>query len=199
MYDEKGEKIWETELDIYGKVRIFAGRSLSDCPFRYQGQYEDIETGLYYNRFRYYDPSSGNYLSQDPIGLQGGMRLYGYVHDPNNWIDVFGLTGIIYLRTDPYTGKQYVGKSKSPEAFARRQQAHNSALKKANPDGGQKYDFVKLQENVQGKQNLSLAEENWIRDKGGIAKDGGSENKIHAMSDENYKNAGGTKKKVKCG
>jgi RHS repeat-associated protein len=58
-------------LDFYGKVRTFAGRSLRDCPFRYQGQYEDAETGLYYNRFRYYDPDSGNYISQDPIGLEG--------------------------------------------------------------------------------------------------------------------------------
>jgi RHS repeat-associated protein len=63
-----------------------------DCPFRYQGQYEDSETGLYYNRFRYYDPDSGNYLSQDPIGLAGNNpTLYGYVKDPNSWVDVFGL------------------------------------------------------------------------------------------------------------
>jgi hypothetical protein len=45
---------------------------------------------------------------------------------------------------------------------------------------------------------LSHAEKNWIREKGSIAKDGGTlKNKIHAMSDENYKNAGGTKSKVK--
>jgi RHS repeat-associated protein len=42
-----------------------------ECPFRYQGQYEDRETGLYYNRFRYYDPEAGQYISQDPIGLLG--------------------------------------------------------------------------------------------------------------------------------
>lgn len=78
-------------MDIYGRVRIFEGRSLNDCPFRYQGQYEDSETGLYYNRFRYYDPSTGIYLSQDPIGLHGGMQLYSYVHDTNGWVDVFGL------------------------------------------------------------------------------------------------------------
>ncbi|WP_454986631.1 RHS repeat-associated core domain-containing protein [Capnocytophaga bilenii] len=54
-------------------------------PFRYQGQYEDIETGLYYNRFRYYSPESGTYISQDPIGLLGGKALYGYVHDSNGW------------------------------------------------------------------------------------------------------------------
>ena len=47
---------------------------------------------------------------------------------------------------------------------------------------------------------MSLAEENWIRDNGGIAKDGGPlENKIHAMADEKYKDAGGTKNKVKTG
>jgi RHS repeat-associated protein len=91
MYNAKGEKTWEADLDIYGKVRTFAGRSLSDCPFRYQGQYEDSETGLYYNRFRYYDPNMGCYLSKDPIGLAGGNRLYSYVHDSNSWIDEFGL------------------------------------------------------------------------------------------------------------
>jgi filamentous hemagglutinin len=63
------------------------------CPFRYQGQYEDEETGLYYNRFRYYDPDTGNYISQDPIGLAGGNpTIYGYVSDTNNWIDILGLT-----------------------------------------------------------------------------------------------------------
>jgi RHS repeat-associated protein len=79
------------DLDIYGKVRTFTGRSLNECPFRYQGQYEDSETGLYYNRFRYYDPDSGNYISQDPIGLAGGAALYAYVHDVNKLTDPLGL------------------------------------------------------------------------------------------------------------
>lgn len=72
MYNDEGRKIWETRLDIYGKVATFEGSSLTACPFRYQGQYEDVETGLYYNRFRYYDPNAGVYMSQDPIGLEGG-------------------------------------------------------------------------------------------------------------------------------
>jgi RHS repeat-associated protein len=91
MYDEQGNLTWEADLDIYGRVRTFAGRSLNECPFRFQGQYFDEETGLAYNRFRYYDPDSGNYISQDPIGLDGGIALYTYVHDTNNWIDEFGL------------------------------------------------------------------------------------------------------------
>jgi RHS repeat-associated protein len=63
----------------------------SDWFFRYQGMYEDAETGLYYNRFRYYDCDTGSYISQDPIGLNGGLSLYSYVHNPNYWVDVFGL------------------------------------------------------------------------------------------------------------
>ncbi|MFY0519810.1 RHS repeat-associated core domain-containing protein [Lysinibacillus sp. UGB7] len=44
-------------------------------PFRYQGQYSDEETGLYYNRFRYYSPEQGQYTQPDPIGLAGKIRL----------------------------------------------------------------------------------------------------------------------------
>uniref|UniRef100_UPI001FDF06F9 RHS repeat-associated core domain-containing protein n=1 Tax=Chitinilyticum litopenaei TaxID=1121276 RepID=UPI001FDF06F9 len=45
-----------------------------------------------YNTFRYYDPESGRYLSPDPIGLAGGLHLYGYVPDPNGWMDPLGLS-----------------------------------------------------------------------------------------------------------
>ncbi|MFB9056656.1 ribonuclease domain-containing protein [Mariniflexile ostreae] len=45
-----------------------------------------------YNRFRYYDPEDGRYISQDPIGLRSGeFGFYNYVGDTNGWIDVFGL------------------------------------------------------------------------------------------------------------
>ena len=89
-YDESGERVWECALDIYGKVRKY--EEMQDfVPFRYQGQYEDVETGLYYNRFRYYDAESGTYISQDPIRLAGSDNLYAYVHDSNYWIDPNGL------------------------------------------------------------------------------------------------------------
>uniref|UniRef100_UPI00035E9A5E RHS repeat domain-containing protein n=1 Tax=Paenibacillus fonticola TaxID=379896 RepID=UPI00035E9A5E len=92
MYDEHGERVWSCELDIYGNVRKFILKGDHNaCPFRYPGQYEDVETGLYYNRFRYYSPHEGMYTQQDPIGLAGGIRLYGYVDDPIIWVDVFGL------------------------------------------------------------------------------------------------------------
>nr|WP_242499356.1 RHS repeat-associated core domain-containing protein [Flavobacterium sp. 140616W15] len=49
---------------------------------------------LAYNRFRYYDPEEGRYISQDPIGLASGeFGFYNYVEDPNGWLDIFGLVG----------------------------------------------------------------------------------------------------------
>ena len=90
-YDKEGNKVWEQELDIYGRQRK---RPSAFIPFKYQGQYEDAETGLYYNRFRYYDPNGGSYISQGPIGLLGGLNISNYVTDPNNLIDLFGLSGM---------------------------------------------------------------------------------------------------------
>ena len=92
-YDKEGNKVWEQELDIYGRQRK---RPSAFIPFKYQGQYEDAETGLYYNRFRYYDPNAGSYISQDPIGLKGGNpTLYAYVYNSNIELDVLGLI-IVY-------------------------------------------------------------------------------------------------------
>jgi RHS repeat-associated protein len=90
MYKSDGSLVWDCKLDSYGNVRTGKGES-GCCPFRYQGQYEDTETGLYYNRFRYYAPEEGIYISSDPIGLAGGIALYGYVNDPNKALDPLGL------------------------------------------------------------------------------------------------------------
>jgi RHS repeat-associated protein len=91
MYSADGEKSWELELSVYGDVRKLDGWR-GECPFRYPGQYEDEETGLYYNRFRYYDAEVGGYLSQDPIGLLGGNpTIYAYTSDVNWFTDPFGL------------------------------------------------------------------------------------------------------------
>jgi len=92
-YDSWGNKIWDIELEAYGKVRTCSGDK-SFIPFRFQGQYHDVETGLYYNRFRYYSPEEGMYVTaQDPIGLEAGHQLYGYVVDPHSKIDPFGQVG----------------------------------------------------------------------------------------------------------
>ena len=90
-FDDSGELVWQTEYDIYGGLRHLEGEK-GFIPFRQLGQYEDEEVGLYYNRFRYYDPNAGNYLNQDPIGLAGGNpTFYGYVQNVNSLVDRFGL------------------------------------------------------------------------------------------------------------
>ena len=90
-FDNNGNKVWEQELDIFGRKKRKGNNNSSFIPFKYQGQYEDIETGLYYNRFRYYDSCTGNYISQDPIGLAGGNpTLYAYVKATTCYLDIFG-------------------------------------------------------------------------------------------------------------
>ena len=63
-----------------------------DNPIRFQGQYHDAETGLHYNRHRYYHPVIGRFIHQDPIGLLGGNNNYEYAPNPISWVDPLGLS-----------------------------------------------------------------------------------------------------------
>jgi RHS repeat-associated protein len=105
-YDQLGEKVWECELGSSGAVNKLQGEKCF-VPFRFQGQYEDEETGLYYNRFRYYAPEEGMYVSQDPIRLNGGDKLYEYVKNATIYLDIFGLITVYRLLRpdeDPASG-----------------------------------------------------------------------------------------------
>lgn len=101
LFSEDGTEVaWRAELGLWGELADLRlprpandNEAPTDCPIRFQGQWEDAETGLYYNRFRYYDPAAMQYLSPDPIGLAGGARPQGYVADPNGWVDPLGLSG----------------------------------------------------------------------------------------------------------
>ncbi|WP_308581567.1 RHS repeat-associated core domain-containing protein, partial [uncultured Pseudomonas sp.] len=57
-----------------------------------QGQYFDQESGLHYNRHRYYNPDIGRYLTPDPVRLAGGINAYQYVPNPTGWVDPLGLS-----------------------------------------------------------------------------------------------------------
>jgi RHS repeat-associated protein len=75
--------------DSFGNVTSSTGTFAQ--PFRYTGREWDAETGLYYYRARYFDPSAGRFLSEDPIRFQGGANFYRYTQNsPLNWIDPSG-------------------------------------------------------------------------------------------------------------
>ncbi|WP_317041458.1 RHS repeat domain-containing protein [Flavobacterium columnare] len=104
---------------MYGKTRKIEGDQ-NLIPFLYQGQYYDHDIELAYNRFRYYNPETGLYLSQDPIGLAGNNpTFYAYVHDSNSWVDPFGLIGeefdvglhenLLKQKTNPDLRSHHVG------------------------------------------------------------------------------------------
>jgi RHS repeat-associated protein len=90
LRDPDGKIVWSARLSAWGK-RQREGPAIFTCPIRFQGQYWDAETGLHYNRFRYYDPATARYISPDPIGLVGGLNFFTYAPNPLSWIDPLGL------------------------------------------------------------------------------------------------------------
>lgn len=111
LTNDQGEKVWDIKLDTWGKALEIntSNNLLEQTNIRFQGQYYDEETGLHYNRHRYYEPHSARYVSKDPIGLDGGLNSSTYVGDPNLYIDPFGLSPNISvpgLQSDPRMSKR---------------------------------------------------------------------------------------------
>lgn len=87
MSQDKNSKILE---EVYYRNAPDSDRIR--IPFLFQGQYYDHETELAYNRFRYYAPELGRYISEDMIRFASGtLALHNYVEDSNSWLDVLGL------------------------------------------------------------------------------------------------------------
>ncbi len=130
LTDQTGNIVWSAQYKAWGKVQTIEqpqiciqeqhGSALTERwvepeqieqPLRFQGQYYDQETGLHYNRFRYYDPGIGRFISQDPIGLMGGFNLYQYAPNPVVWIDPFGLAKTV--RRTQTTGDADAGSARA--------------------------------------------------------------------------------------
>jgi RHS repeat-associated protein len=90
--NEEGQACWSARLDPYGRAEVDKGTTL-EMPLRFPGHYHDVETGLHYNRFRYYSPELGRYLQSDPAGQEGGINLYAYPVNPLTGADIDGLRG----------------------------------------------------------------------------------------------------------
>jgi RHS repeat-associated protein len=100
LTNEAGQTLWRARYRAWGSLALeeaFEPLPAHDRaehatrqPIRMQGQYADTETGLYYNTFRYYDPDIGRFVSEDPIGLLGGLNLYQYAPNADAWVDPWG-------------------------------------------------------------------------------------------------------------
>ncbi|MCU1747977.1 RHS repeat domain-containing protein, partial [Pseudomonas sp. 6D_7.1_Bac1] len=94
LTDYSGEIVWSATYKAYGKLASLQqfGEEQLEQPLRFQGQYFDAESGLHYNRHRYYNPDIGRYLTPDPSKLTGGINGYQYTPNPTGWVDPLGLS-----------------------------------------------------------------------------------------------------------
>ena len=101
LTDQQGDVVWYADYEAWGNTATVEWKEqridnivVSEehlQPIRFQGQHFDEQTGLHYNRFRYFDPDMGMFTTRDPIGLDGGMNVFQYAPNPTGWIDPFGL------------------------------------------------------------------------------------------------------------
>lgn len=87
--DDDGAVVWSGDTEPYSAVEVSSESSIS-LALRFPGHYHDAEIGLFYNRFRYYDPSIGRYLQSDPLGIAGGDNVYAYPSSPLSKVDLQG-------------------------------------------------------------------------------------------------------------
>ena len=90
LVDRTGRVVWSARYSAHGELQALDTAEI-DNPLRLQGQYADPETGLHYNRFRYYDPKSASFISQDPLGLGAGQNHYALAPNVWSWADPLGL------------------------------------------------------------------------------------------------------------
>jgi len=128
LTDDTGAAAWRSYPEAYGRSHIDTSIA-ANFNVRLPGQYYDEEseiwqpdgmgggdflqrTGLHYNRFRYYDPDTGRYLSADPMGQSGGTNLYQYAEaNPTTFVDPLGLI------TDTLTAGCRAGKASACAAL----------------------------------------------------------------------------------
>ncbi|SFN52726.1 RHS repeat-associated core domain-containing protein [Izhakiella capsodis] len=116
MTSSEGKIVWRTGYMAWGKTRIHdrSQKNKDASPaqsLRFQGQYYDEESGLHYNRYRYYDPDTGRFISQDPLGLAGGENSYQYAPNPTVWVDPLGLMNTSGVSGDSSFSQGSIGKA----------------------------------------------------------------------------------------
>ncbi|WP_264293984.1 RHS repeat-associated core domain-containing protein [Diaphorobacter aerolatus] len=94
LFSSEGQVEWAATLDAWGNVKDEYSPKRLYQPIRLPGQHEDDATGLYYNRYRYYESISGSYINQDLIKHKGGINFYIYPLNTLLFVDPLGLQAI---------------------------------------------------------------------------------------------------------
>jgi RHS repeat-associated protein len=89
LTDSDGQIVWQATYRSWGEIEQLPVNEVEQN-LRFQGQYYDNESALSYNTFRYYDSEVGRFITQDPLGVDGGFNLYRYVPNPTSWVDPWG-------------------------------------------------------------------------------------------------------------
>ena len=159
MTDIHGNLLWYGEHTAWGRLKKDE-RVYKDAhqPFRLQNQYFDEETGLHYNFFRYYEPDTGRFINQDPIGLLGGNNLYQFAPNVQEWLDVLGLSSFSQAVGNAGESQllRYLNLKETgyKEVFAVQNASGNGLDAVARrPDG--KYDIFEVKSSTVGKFELS--------------------------------------------
>ena len=162
LTDQHGNVAWAGQYKAWGEVREerseWAKQHGLSNPIRFQGQYHDHETGLHYNRYRYYDPRAGRFLNQDPISYIGGFNLFVYAPNPVEWIDPLGL-----WKGQPRqaNGQFGAGKDPSKPCPCKTEGTHGNSLNSSKPTIGytlrdlESDEIMKYGETTMGKRRYT--------------------------------------------
>ncbi len=102
LISQDGTTCWSAEYDAWGNQLHEDNPHGLEQLLRLPGQQYDEESGMCYNRHRYYNPEQGRYITRDPIGLKGGWNVYQYPLNPVGYIDPLGLVDLnLYPNNDP--------------------------------------------------------------------------------------------------
>lgn len=148
--DSSNKVVWRWDSDAFGTSAANEDPDEDGVKFtynpRFPGQYFDKETGLHYNYFRDYEPGSGRYIESDPIGLNGGLNLYGYVDgNPLSFTDPWGLA--------PKGSRSFGSGSAADRRFDRRHQPPPPpGIKELKPKENEKGDLENFPDAI--KANL---------------------------------------------
>ncbi|MEW2219264.1 DUF6531 domain-containing protein [Streptomyces sp. NPDC006990] len=169
-----GQIAWQHRTTLWGTQLPGPSAQPAEtaCPLRFPGQYADLETGLHYNHFRYYDPETAHYLTPDPLGLAPAPNHHTYVHNPHARTDPLGLS--------PSPKEQHPNKGRIPDQEpqdyydqiamdAAKQPASGEVVMRGLGDEGRlralygEGEWVKMQSVLKGGDGHRLRTVHWFR------------------------------------